>query len=432
MSSAGPPVAARVRILGPLEARLQPFDRVVLGGLVEGTWPPEARSDPWLSRPMRHDLGLDLPERRIGLSAHDFAQLLGAPEVILTRAAKIAGAPTVASRFLQRLAAVAGEERWQQALERGAHYYRAGAHARYARTRRAHRAAGADVRRSRCGRRASRSPRSSTGCAIPTRSTPSTSCELLPLDAVDTRAGRARPRHGHPRRGRRLHEAHRRRMCRPIRLPSCLRSAASVLRRSMTIRRRAHSGGRASSALRAGSCPGRSSARATWRRRTPKSMARLTLPFGERTLPLEGARRPHRTPCRRELRHRRLQDRHGADREAGAHRPCAAAHARSGDPAPGRLSRHRRGRVRRRVALCAAARGRATRQAVCDRFQGRHARQPGRPRIGAAHEDRCAFRGPGDALSLARASDVEAALRRLRPSRAREGVGGGHRRGVRE
>ena len=117
-----PILAARVRILGPLEARLQSFDRVVLGGLVEGTWPPEARGDPWLSRPMRLELGLDLPERRIGLSAHDFAQLLGAPEVILTRAAKIAGAPTVASRFLQRLAAVAGEERWRQGLERGAHY----------------------------------------------------------------------------------------------------------------------------------------------------------------------------------------------------------------------------------------------------------------------------------------------------------------------
>ena len=31
---------ARVRILGPLEARLVSVDRVVLGGLVEGVWPP--------------------------------------------------------------------------------------------------------------------------------------------------------------------------------------------------------------------------------------------------------------------------------------------------------------------------------------------------------------------------------------------------------
>src|SRR6185436_3993162 len=46
----------------------------------------------------------------------------GAPEVFLTRAAKQAGAPTVRSRFIQRLAAVAGETRWQKALTRGAIY----------------------------------------------------------------------------------------------------------------------------------------------------------------------------------------------------------------------------------------------------------------------------------------------------------------------
>ena len=106
----------------PLEARLVSVDRVVLGALVEGVWPPETRSDPWLSRPMRLELGLDLPERRIGLSAHDFAQLLGMPEVILTRAAKLGGAPTVASRFTQRLAAVAGEAHWNAALARGEKY----------------------------------------------------------------------------------------------------------------------------------------------------------------------------------------------------------------------------------------------------------------------------------------------------------------------
>ncbi|MGZ5852947.1 MAG: double-strand break repair protein AddB [Xanthobacteraceae bacterium] len=112
----------RVRIFGLLEARLQSVDRLVLGGLNEGTWPPDTRSDPWLSRPMRLDLGLNLPELRVGLSAHDFAQGLGAPEVILTRAAKQAGAPTVKSRLVQRLAVVAGEKRWKEALARGAIY----------------------------------------------------------------------------------------------------------------------------------------------------------------------------------------------------------------------------------------------------------------------------------------------------------------------
>jgi len=111
----------RVRILGLLEARLTESDRVVLGGLVEGSWPPESQTDAWLSRPMRLSLGLDLPERRIGLSAHDFAQLLGAREVILSHSAKIAGTPTVPSRFIQRLAAVAGE-RWKQARTRGDEY----------------------------------------------------------------------------------------------------------------------------------------------------------------------------------------------------------------------------------------------------------------------------------------------------------------------
>ncbi len=111
----------RVSILGRLEARLLAFDRVVLGGLNEGTWPGETRNDPWLSRPMRRALGLDPPERTIGLAAHDFAQALGQPEVILARAAKVGGSPTVTSRFVQRIAALAGE-RWKDVLARGSAY----------------------------------------------------------------------------------------------------------------------------------------------------------------------------------------------------------------------------------------------------------------------------------------------------------------------
>lgn len=113
---------SRLHIYGQLEARLTESDRVILGGLVEGVWPPAPRIDPWLSRPMRHELGLDLPERRIGLSAHDFAQLLGHDDVILTHAAKVGGAPAVASRFLHRLEAVAGEARWNEATRAGESY----------------------------------------------------------------------------------------------------------------------------------------------------------------------------------------------------------------------------------------------------------------------------------------------------------------------
>ncbi len=113
-----------LKIYGPLEARLTQSERVIIGGLVEGVWPPAPRIDPWLNRPMRHELRLDLPERRIGLSAHDFAQLLGNEEVILSHAAKLGGAPAVASRFLHRLEAVAGEARWNAAEFEGQKYIR--------------------------------------------------------------------------------------------------------------------------------------------------------------------------------------------------------------------------------------------------------------------------------------------------------------------
>ncbi len=93
----------RLAILGPLEARLLHFDLVALGGLNEGTWPAEATTDPWLSRPLRTKLGLESPERRIGLAAHDFVSLAANESVLLTRALKQDGAPTVASRWLLRL-----------------------------------------------------------------------------------------------------------------------------------------------------------------------------------------------------------------------------------------------------------------------------------------------------------------------------------------
>ncbi len=98
----------RLAIWGPLEARLQQVDLVVLGGLNEGTWPAEVEPGPWLSRPMRADFGLPPPERRLGLAAHDFAQLLGAPRVYLTRATRVEGAPSVPSRWLLRLEALLG------------------------------------------------------------------------------------------------------------------------------------------------------------------------------------------------------------------------------------------------------------------------------------------------------------------------------------
>ena len=96
----------RLTILGPLEARLQRFDVMILGGLNEGTWPMQAKVDPWLSRPMRAQFGLQQPERRIGQAAHDFQQAFCADTVVLTRAERVDGAPTVPSRWLTRLETV--------------------------------------------------------------------------------------------------------------------------------------------------------------------------------------------------------------------------------------------------------------------------------------------------------------------------------------
>ncbi len=97
----------RLSILGTLEARLQFSDLVILGGLNEGTWPPDPMPDPWLSRPMRAALGLSSPERRIGQSAHDFVQAAAVPHVVLSRATKVGGTPTVPARWLLRLATLA-------------------------------------------------------------------------------------------------------------------------------------------------------------------------------------------------------------------------------------------------------------------------------------------------------------------------------------
>ena len=106
----------RLAIWGLLEARLQQADLVILGGLNEGVWPPAVESDPWLSRPMRRAFGLPPPERRIGVAAHDFAQALGASEVVMTRALRVEGAPTVPSRWLLRLDTVLRAAGWEGRL----------------------------------------------------------------------------------------------------------------------------------------------------------------------------------------------------------------------------------------------------------------------------------------------------------------------------
>jgi len=100
----------RLYIWGALEARLQTVDTLVIGGLNEGTWPMAARNDPFMSRTMKTTVALEPPERRIGLAAHDFQMALGMERVILTRSLRVDNAPSVPSRWLQRLETVAGPD----------------------------------------------------------------------------------------------------------------------------------------------------------------------------------------------------------------------------------------------------------------------------------------------------------------------------------
>lgn len=96
----------RLKIFGPIEARFNQYDVVIVGEVNEGVWPVLPSSDPWMSRPMKKDFGMPLPEKAIGVMAADFCQLMCAPEVYLTRAKRVTGTPMNKSRWLLRLETV--------------------------------------------------------------------------------------------------------------------------------------------------------------------------------------------------------------------------------------------------------------------------------------------------------------------------------------
>jgi ATP-dependent helicase/nuclease subunit B len=115
----------QIMIWGTMEARVQGADLVILGGLNDGIWPSSPSPDPWLNRQMRKEVGLLLPERRIGLAAHDFQQAVAAKTVVLTRSIRADDAETVPSRWLNRLGNLlrglgeVGPASYEQMLERG-------------------------------------------------------------------------------------------------------------------------------------------------------------------------------------------------------------------------------------------------------------------------------------------------------------------------
>jgi inactivated superfamily I helicase/RecB family exonuclease len=123
----------QILIWGTIEARVMGADLVILGGLNEQSWPDAPPADPWLNRRMRQQVGLLLPERRIGLSAHDFQQAVGAKEVWLSRAVRSEDAETVPSRWINRLTnllrglpVTGGPDALDAMQSRGRHWLRLG------------------------------------------------------------------------------------------------------------------------------------------------------------------------------------------------------------------------------------------------------------------------------------------------------------------
>jgi ATP-dependent helicase/nuclease subunit B len=93
----------RLAIFGLAEARMMVPDLVVLGGLNEGKWPEQVDPGPWLNRSMRQGIGLEVPERLLGLTAHDFAEAFARTRVILTWSKRDQQQPLVPSRWILRL-----------------------------------------------------------------------------------------------------------------------------------------------------------------------------------------------------------------------------------------------------------------------------------------------------------------------------------------
>ena len=99
----------RVQIYGLLEARMSRADLVICGALHEGSWPASPGTDALLPPAVLRRLGVPGGDFRIGLSAHDLAAALGAPEVVLSWARRDEAGPVIPSRFVLRVEAMLGK-----------------------------------------------------------------------------------------------------------------------------------------------------------------------------------------------------------------------------------------------------------------------------------------------------------------------------------
>ncbi len=288
--------------------------------------------------------------------------MLGAGEVVLAYPAKLSGAPTVPSRFIQRLAAVAGETAMGGGAASAARRYLAWAR-ELDRPERAPR----PVPRPEPKPARDARPTSLSVTEIETwlRDPYSIYARHILQAAAARRhrhaARRARPRHRHPRRDRPLHVA----------VQGC--AAQRRHRRADQARRggirRARGFSRGARVLVA-AVPAHRALVRRFRNAAPRQCHRHQRgdrrqardPARPPHLHAAHARRPHRASARRQLRDPRLQDRPAADRAAGIVRSHAATDARRRDPARRTIRRHSGGRIDRRIPLRRAARRRSRRR----------------------------------------------------------------------
>ena len=98
------PLNLPVQITGLLEARLETYDLLVLGGLTEDGFPGRVGRPLHLGRAWRESAGLPDWRRTMGQQAELFARLLhAADDVVATWPGEVDGQPVLPSPFLQRL-----------------------------------------------------------------------------------------------------------------------------------------------------------------------------------------------------------------------------------------------------------------------------------------------------------------------------------------
>ena len=95
-----------IAIMNSIEARLLDADYYILSGLNEQTFPRITSDDPWMNRSMKAEFKLPLPEKKIGLSSHDFTEFFCKKNIILTNSNKVDGFTTIPSRWITKLDAI--------------------------------------------------------------------------------------------------------------------------------------------------------------------------------------------------------------------------------------------------------------------------------------------------------------------------------------